>query len=119
MKYYQEVTLIPQPEIPLYYLWEKVYQQVHLALVEVQDQDGSTPIGVSFPAYNVDRNHLGNKLRFFAESELDLVGLKIEQWLSRLYDYLHVTEIRTVPEPKGFACYHISDTQKIHLYYPV
>lgn len=34
MKNYIELTLNPDLETPLYYLWEKLFQQIHLALVE-------------------------------------------------------------------------------------
>lgn len=111
MKYYFEVTLLPSSEISLYFLWEKVYQQVHLALVELKDSEGLVPIGVSFPNYSVEKNHLGNKLRFFAQVESDLVDLNIEKWLFRLMDYLHITKIRSVPEPEGFAIFRRVQTK--------
>jgi len=37
MKWYIDLTLLPESEIPIYFLWEKVYQQLHLALVEQQE----------------------------------------------------------------------------------
>jgi CRISPR-associated endonuclease Csy4 len=98
MKYYIEITLLPGVDIPLYFLWEKVYQQVHLALVEVQQEDGSVAVGVSFPEYDTKLNHLGSKLRLFAQTFAELEGLAISKWLSRLMDYVHVTTIREVPD---------------------
>ena len=98
MKSYLEITLKPQPEILLYFLWEKVYQQVHLALVEIQDADGKVVVGSSFPEYDYDLHQLGSKLRLFAPSEENLESLNIQKWLCRLTDYVHITSIRDVPK---------------------
>ncbi len=105
MKFYIEITLLPSTEIPLYFLWEKVYQQIHLALVEVKNADGLVTIGGAFPEYSARKKHLGNKLRLFAESEDELINLNMEKWLSRLTDYVHITKTRSVPEPEGFALF--------------
>ncbi len=98
MKYYIEITLLPSVEIPTYFLWEKVYQQIHLCLVEVQNPEGMVSVGLSFPEYDADQYRLGSKLRLLASSVNDLESLKIHTWLSRLADYVHVTSIRDVPE---------------------
>lgn len=105
MNYYFEITLLPGTEIPLYFLWEKLYQQVHLALVEMQDNTGKVTIGVSFPEYQAKRFQLGSKLRLFADSTQELERLNIEKWLSRLMDYVHVTPVRDVPENCRFALF--------------
>lgn len=98
MKNYLEITLKPQPEIPLYFLWEKVYQQVHLALVEIQSADGNVTVGSSFPEYDADLHQLGSKLRLFAPFQETLESLDIQKWLFRLTDYVHITSIREVPK---------------------
>ncbi|MBL4903685.1 MAG: type I-F CRISPR-associated endoribonuclease Cas6/Csy4 [Desulfocapsa sp.] len=104
MKCYIEITLLPGIEIPIYFLWEKVYQQLHLALVEIQDDNGVVRVGVSFPEYDEKKYQLGCKLRLFAPSKKDLEALNIHKWLSRLTDYIHVTSIREVPgKPAGYA----------------
>jgi len=106
MKYFIEVTLLPSVEIPLYFLWEKVYQQIHLALVEIKKEDGSVTVGVSFPAYDARRNELGSKLRLFSQTFTELEELAISQWLSRLKDYVHITGIRDIPnKTKGYAVF--------------
>lgn len=105
MKVYLEIILKPQPEIPLYFLWEKVYQQVHLALVEMQDADGKVAIGTAFPEYDAKQFQLGCKLRLFAMSEQELTELKIEKWLDRLRDYVHITTIKEVQANCNFACF--------------
>ena len=58
MNYYQDITLLPDADIGLYFLWQKVYQQIHLALVENKSADNASAIGVAFPEYNVDKHHL-------------------------------------------------------------
>jgi CRISPR-associated endonuclease Csy4 len=97
MKAYQEITLLPNVEIGIYFLWEKVFQQVHLALAEMQDHAGQIPVGIAFPEYSTDPYQLGNKLRLFAPDEALLKKMDIQRWLSRLVDYVDITGIRAVP----------------------
>ena len=105
MKYYQELELIPQDEVNLHFLWSKVFQQIHLGLVEMQDEQGRIPIGVSFPEYG-NGEKLGGKLRLFANDETILSQFNVTKWLSRLSDYVHCTGIRPVPEKiMGCAIY--------------
>jgi len=106
MKCFIEITLLPSNEIPLYFLWEKTYQQLHLALVETQDANKQVKVGVSFPEYNEQRFHLGSKIRLLAPSASDLEAVNINKWLSRLSDYIHITSIRDVPDKiEGYAHY--------------
>ncbi|MGV6816717.1 MAG: type I-F CRISPR-associated endoribonuclease Cas6/Csy4 [Thiotrichales bacterium] len=102
MKSYVDITLLPDADIALYFLWSKVYQQIHLALVEAQDDNNTVKFGVAFPEYEYDeQNHkytLGSKLRVFAPSENDLQALGLRKWLARLSDYVHLTQVRAVPE---------------------
>lgn len=105
MKVYLEIILKPQPEIPLYFLWEKVYQQIHLALVEMQDDDGKVSIGSVFPEYDAKLFQLGTKLRLFAGSKQELEELDMPKWLSRLMDYVHLTNIKDVPKNCNFAVF--------------
>lgn len=99
MKYYLDITLLPSADITLYFLWEKVYQHVHLALVDEQNKQKTTQsaIGVGFPEYHQERYFLGSKLRLFSISAEALEQLNIKQWLVRLEDYVHITSIRDVP----------------------
>ncbi len=114
MKFYQEITLIDQAEISPYFIWSKLYTQVHIALAEIKDDSDKVGIGASFPQYIFEekvenqkaRINLGNELRLFAESEADLKKLDIRKWLERLEDYVHITSIREVPSDiKGYAIY--------------
>lgn len=106
MKYYIELTLIQNADIAHYFLWEKVFQQVHLGLVEMQDSDKKVQIGISFPEYDKENYKLGSKLRLFAEDEKTLEQFEVQRWLNRLSDYVHITRIRPVPNRKlTYACY--------------
>lgn len=106
MNYYLDITLLPDAEIGLYFLWEKVYQQIHLGLVEMQDITGKIPVGIALPAYDAEAHQLGNKLRLLTENEAHLENLNASHWLSRLSDYVHVTGIRQVPTGvQIYACY--------------
>ena len=104
MLYYQEITLIAQEEIAIYFIWSKLYAQLHLALVENKAHNDKSNIGVSFPEYRFNEERgigfLGSKLRVFANSEEELHNFKIKDWLDRLSDYLHITSIREVPSNK-------------------
>lgn len=108
MKVYQEIKLLESPEIPLHFLWSKVFQQIHLGLVEMQDEQGRVPIGLSFPDYisSEKQSLLGGKLRLLAKDEAILVQYNAAKWLSRLTDYVHCTGIRPVPEKiTGYTTY--------------
>jgi CRISPR-associated endonuclease Csy4 len=108
MRYYIELTLLPNPEVDLYFLWSKVFQQVHLGLVEMQDDQGQSAIGIAFPDYKEGDKFalLGSKLRLFAPSETLLESLNIRNCLVRLEDYVHITSIRPVPEKvDGYVIY--------------
>lgn len=108
MNYYLEITLLPNTDLNLFSLWSKVFQQIHLGLVEMQDEQGRIPIGVSFPEYKTGEKYsvLGGKLRLLACDEATLDQFNAAQWLSRLSDYVHCTGIRPVPEKlTGYAIY--------------
>ena len=108
LNYYQELSLLPQEEIPIHFLWSKVFQQIHLGLVELQDDQGRVPIGISFPDYVTGEKYsvLGGKLRLFAQDEAVLDQFNVGKWLSRLSDYVHYTSVRPVPEKlNGYAIF--------------
>jgi CRISPR-associated endonuclease Csy4 len=102
MKYYIEIRLIDEIEIGLDFLWQKLYTQIHLALVE----QGEGHVGVSFPKYGDSMFPLGDTLRLFAESEEALAALNIKKWLARLIDYLEIMPIQKVPDTvSGYALF--------------
>lgn len=108
MKFYLEITLLPNAEVNIYFLWSKVFQQIHLGLVEIKDNQDCVPIGISFPEYTISKKFgvLGSKLRLFAKDEATLMQFDAANRLSRLRDYVHWTGIRPVPEKLiGYATY--------------
>ena len=98
MKFYLDITLLPNEEANLGFLWQKVYGQLHLALVEQQAANGKSTIAVSFPEYGNKDFPLGSKLRLFALTQLQLQQLDMAKWLNRLTDYSHCASIKEVPE---------------------
>lgn len=111
MQFYQEITLLEQEEIPIHFLWSKLYTQLHLAFVEQKDEQEKIPFGVSFPQYRLKADKkigfLGEKIRIFAHSTAELEQLNLNKWLERLTDYVHITSSREIPLGKvtGFAIY--------------
>ena len=97
MNYYIDITLIQDAEANLGFLWEKVYQQVHLALVENKTEENTSQIGLSIPEYGSSMFPLGSKMRLFSSNEQLLRQLDIGKWLNRLTDYVHFTSVRAVP----------------------
>jgi len=107
MNYYQEITLIDHTEITPYFIWSKLYNQLHLALAETKQNENQINIGVSFPDYRYKHEEekksvitLGKKLRLFANQQELLEKLNLKAKLERLADYVHITSIRPVPQTK-------------------
>lgn len=102
MKYYLEIKLLKQAEISMYFIWSKLFTQLHLAFVECKDQDDKIPIGISFPDYMFDSEKefgmLGSKIRLFADDKMALIKLDLSKWLNRLQDYLQLSDIQEVPQ---------------------
>jgi len=106
MKYYQDITLLSDADVNLGFIWHKVYQQIHLALVENKIAEKQSAVAVSFPEYGKKQFLLGDKLRLFAPEESVLIQFDVNKWLARLSDYVHCTSIRPVPGAiKGYAIY--------------
>jgi len=107
MNYYIEITLLPHSEIEWAFLWEKVYQQLHLGLVAMKNEQERVPIGVSFPSRSVTRHHLGNNLRLFAKTKNVLEDFDAQNCFKNLSDYLHLRSIQEVPRNvKGYGCFY-------------
>jgi len=106
MNFYVEITLLPNLVISLYFIWQKVYQQIHLALVEGKTAENQSAVGVAFPEYDAAEYSLGTKLRLFASDEQTLEQMQCEKWLNRLSDYVHLSGIKPVPEEtREHACF--------------
>ncbi|MFV0576518.1 MAG: type I-F CRISPR-associated endoribonuclease Cas6/Csy4 [Vibrio sp.] len=116
MNYYQEITLLPDTEISLGFIWQHVFQQVHIALVEHKTDGNFSKIAISFPQYQADKFSLGNKLRLFAEDMNSLEALSITKWLERLSDYAHVKSIQQTPESVSYVIFerkHVKSPARI------
>lgn len=110
MNHYQEITLIPQAEMSTYIIWQKLYTQLHIALVDLHRHTG-VALGIALPQYRYESGQggvLGSKLRVFAANEALLQQLDLPKWLARLQDYVHLTGVREVPQGKitGYARYN-------------
>ena len=49
MNYYQDITLLADANIALGFLWQKLYKQIHIVLVENKTSDNLSTIAVGFP----------------------------------------------------------------------
>lgn len=106
MKYFIELILLPNLEIPIHFIWQKLYQQIHLALTDNKAGDNISQIGVSLPEYSANDFLIGKTLRLFAEDEQILKDMQCGKWLDRLQDYVHMKSITPVPENvTGHACF--------------
>ncbi|MFQ3176137.1 MAG: CRISPR-associated endonuclease Csy4 [Psychromonas sp.] len=106
MKYYLDITLLPDIEIPLGFIWQKVFQQVHIALADNKVSENESDIALSLPNYGDKVFPLGNKLRLFSTSEQALERLTITKWLKRFTDHTHITSVKAVPESiNEYACF--------------
>ncbi len=105
MNHYLDITLLPDAEANLGFLWQKVYQQIHLALVENKVGENQSLVAISFPEYGSKIFPLGSKLRLLAEEASLLESLNLPKWLNRLTDYCHYTSIKPTPDVKEYAVF--------------
>lgn len=102
MNYYQELTILPDPDIAPYFIWSKLYTQLHIALADISNHHDISSIGVGFPNYRFEEKDgktfttLGNKLRVFAPNREALEALCLAKWLERLTDYVHIKNISEI-----------------------
>lgn len=111
LTHFQEITIISDPEIAPYFIWSKLFNQLHIALADVKNKHNIDSIGVSFPDYYYDKNgkssKLGLKLRIFAPSQNDLETLNLNSWLAKLTDYVHIKGIKEVGDKAtGYVSVH-------------
>jgi CRISPR-associated endonuclease Csy4 len=106
MKYYLELTLLPNNEVNLGFLWYKLLNQLHIVLVDNKSDDNVSNVAFSWPQYKMSAFPLGNKLRLFAHNKMDLQQLNLATWLQSLVDYVHICSIKAVPsEIKNYVCF--------------
>lgn len=105
-KYYIDITLIPDDEVGLGFIWQKVYKQIHILLADNKVDKHDSSIGLSFPKYGDKSFPLGDKLRIMAQTKEELIELKIDRCLRRINYYIHIKPIKTVPDGiNKFVCF--------------
>jgi CRISPR-associated endonuclease Csy4 len=90
MDYYLDIKIVPDEEVPIYFIRNKLYSKFHKALFTLN----STDIGVSFPNY---KDKLGDVIRLHS-TENSLFKLQNTNWLGGLSGYCDVSSIQTVPD---------------------
>lgn len=105
MRFYQDIALLPDAEVSLGFLWHKVYQQIHIALVEHKIGENQSKVAVGFPEYGNGAFPLGRKLRLYATERAHLEHLGIERYLQRLSDYVHLKSIQHIPEVTNYVSF--------------
>jgi CRISPR-associated endonuclease Csy4 len=105
MKFYQDIALLSGAEIDPGFLWQKLYQHVHLALVEHKVGENLSSIAVGFPGYGQKCFPLGLTLRLYATSQNTLEKLDIEQYLARISDYVRVTSVKAITGVTGHVSF--------------
>lgn len=118
MNYYLDIQLLlPDAEANFGFIWQKLFQQVHFALVEHGYESerklkhGDTKvlrnskIAVSFPEYKNHKYPFGSKLRLFAQTKDELDKLALHIWLNRLTDYVDIGSVEAVPRGVGAAVF--------------
>ncbi len=89
MDFYLDIKIVPDEEVPIYFIRNKIYTKLHKALFTLN----STDIGVSFPNYNVK---FGNTIRLHG-AENSLLKLQDMNWLGSLSGYCDVSAIQGIP----------------------
>ena len=103
--YYNEITLLPSHEIDKNFLLSKVFNSIHLILVELKNEDDLVPIGISFPEYSLSPGSFGCKLRLMSNDEKLLKDVNFPSRLMKFNDYIHITRIRQIPENCDYAIF--------------
>lgn len=94
MDCYLDIKIVPDDEVPVYFIRNKVYTKLHKALHTLKAND----IGVSFPKYRVK---LGDVIRIHAAQER-LSSLQTLNWLGGLSGYCQVSDMKPIPQQVKF-----------------
>ena len=93
MDHYLEIRLLPDPEFKTTVLMNALFAKLHRALFDLD----ARCIGVSFPAADVDRPCLGDRLRLHGTSG-DLQSLMAVEWLTGMRDHIELRGAVMVPD---------------------
>lgn len=97
MHYYRDIRLMPDEVAGLNFLWEKIFMQVHLALVGIKNKNERVPVGLSFPGYDTEAHTLGDTLRVLSPDREEIDCLNLENGLLRFHDYVQIQDPKDVP----------------------
>ncbi len=103
--HYIEICLYNEMNI-LGFIWQKLYENLHIAFVKVKDSNNQIEVGVSFPRYGMKNTFpLGDRLRLFANEDI-LKNLDIKTHLDSMQEYLKISQIKPIPSNiKGYATF--------------
>ena len=106
LRYYQQIDIYDDGEISPGFVWSRLFGLLHPRLVGLKDDEGLTPVGLSFPGYGKERFPLGTSLRLFAPDKETLESLQTETLLEDYGDYLRVDSVREVPKTEKYARFY-------------
>ncbi len=89
MNFYLDLKIVPDAEVPIYFIRNKIYTKFHKALYTLK----ATDIGISFPSYKIK---LGDVIRIHT-NETRLTELQATNWLGGLSGYCDMSSIQPVP----------------------
>ena len=99
MTHYLDLVLLPDEEVPIFFIRNKIYTKLHKAIHDLK----ATDIGISFPELKpakkdaIPSKVLGCVIRIHSTQE-KLQQLQDLNWLGRLSSYCKVSEILPVPD---------------------
>lgn len=89
MEYYLDIKIVPDEEVPVYFIRNKIYTKFHKTLSALKSSD----IAISFPCYKVV---LGDVIRIHS-SEDRLIEFQAQNWLGGLSGYCELTNVKAIP----------------------
>lgn len=131
MKFYLEITILPNLEIDKHFILSRLFTQIHLGLVALKYRDDNkgdsdkvdlkkiasdkVDIGISFPDYQFSQSKngkagagcIGSKIRLFAVDRQLLEKFNSQKPFLALQDYIDLTNILEVPSNvSSWAIFH-------------
>lgn len=106
MSFFAEIDLCQVIDISPYYIWSRIFFDLHNIFVGMQDTEGNIQIGISMPEYDKYHVKLGNKLRLHSKLSSKLEIIDLPTVLKKYMEYISLSPIRQVPKNiKGYAIY--------------
>ena len=117
MEYYQEITIISQPDTNDYHILSALYDKLHGIVFGASSAPRN--IGISFPEYvctaSTKTSRMGGKVRIFTKTKEQLEALDIASMLSDIEDYVHIRSISEVGEkPTHYEVYTRYKHKSLH-----